>query len=67
VNQRWRIAYVHKHTKERTSGFDKEYGFYINRPFYFRSRLPMWRVAENVSNYLRLKRYVQGRKRQQTF
>jgi hypothetical protein len=37
---------------------DNEFGFYRNRPFYFRSRLPMKRVAELVSaRYIRLKRY----------
>jgi hypothetical protein len=27
----------------------------------------MWRVAENVSNYLRLRRFNNGRRRQQTW
>jgi hypothetical protein len=67
LNQRWRIVYVDKATKERSKGYDKEYGFYINRAFYFRSRMPMWRVADNVSNYLRLRRYVQSRRKYQTF
>jgi hypothetical protein len=66
-NQRWRVIYTDKASKERSKGFDREYGFYINRPFYFRSRLPMWRVAETVSNYLRLRRYNVSRKRQQTW
>jgi hypothetical protein len=67
LNQRWRVIYTDKATKERSSGFDREYGFYINRAFYFRSRLPMWRVAETVSNYLRLRRYTASRVRQQTW
>jgi hypothetical protein len=36
------------------------------RPFYVRSRMPMRRVVECVSNaYTRLKRYAKGRKAQQ--
>ena len=46
VNQRWKIVYVDQADKIRTKGFNKEFGFHINRPFYLRSRLPMKRVAE---------------------
>jgi hypothetical protein len=36
------------------------------RPFYMRSRLPMKRVIECVSNaYVRIKKYAKGRKAQQ--
>jgi hypothetical protein len=63
-NQRWRVVYVKNAKKERTSGFDKEYGFYIMRPFYFRSRLPMQRVMELVPWYARLRRYYTGRRNQ---
>jgi hypothetical protein len=59
--------YLDKSTKERTSGFDKEHGLYINRPFYFRSRLPMQRVIELVPWYARIRRYYQGRRNQQTW
>jgi hypothetical protein len=31
-------------------GFDSEFGFHRNRPFYFRSRLPMKRVAQAQGN-----------------
>jgi hypothetical protein len=51
-HQRWNIVYKDKAKKERTSGYDKEYGFHINRLFYFRSRLPMKRVAEAYSSYV---------------
>jgi hypothetical protein len=38
----------------------------MNRPFYFRSRMPMKRVIECVSNaYVRQKKYAKGRKAQQ--
>jgi hypothetical protein len=46
VNQRWKIVYLDQAAKTRTKGFNKEFGFHINRPFYIRSRLPMKRVAE---------------------
>jgi hypothetical protein len=43
----------------------KDFGFHINRPFYFRSRLPMKRVAECVgANNMVLRRYVKGRNAQ---
>jgi len=41
ANQRWKIVYVDKAEKIRTKGFNKEFGFHINRPFYIRSRMPM--------------------------
>jgi hypothetical protein len=38
----------------------------MNRPFYIRSRMPMKRVVECISNaYTRIKRYAKGRKAQQ--
>jgi hypothetical protein len=64
ANQRWRIAYADKHKKEKGKGYNRDYGFYITRPFYFRSRMPMQRVAEAVSSYVRLRRYTASRKRQ---
>jgi hypothetical protein len=66
-NQRWRLVYVDSAKKERSKGYDSEYGFYINRLMYFRSRMPMQRIAEAVSSYVRLRRYTASRKRQQTW
>jgi hypothetical protein len=66
-NQRWRVVYLDdkkNYKKFRTSGFDKEYGFYINRPFYFRSRLPFQRVIELVPWDVRIRRYYTGRRNQ---
>jgi hypothetical protein len=63
-SQRWRVVYVDSAAKERTKGYDSEYGFYINRLMYFRSRMPMQRIAEAVSSYVRLRRYTASRKRQ---
>jgi hypothetical protein len=68
-NQRWRIMYLDakNYQKERSSGFDKGYGFYINRPFFFRSRMPMRRIIELVPWYARLRKYHDSRRKQQTW
>jgi hypothetical protein len=66
-NARWRVVYTDNSKKERSSGYDREYGFYINRLFYFRSRLPFWRVVAAYSTYTQLKRYNASRKRYQTW
>jgi hypothetical protein len=68
-NMRWRVNYLdHKnYRKERGSGYDKTYGFHINRLFYFRSRLPMKRVAEAYSSYVQLKKWKRNRMRYQTW
>jgi len=58
ANQRWKIIYVDKAEKVRTKGFNKEFGFHINRPFYIRSRMPMQRVLEcHGANNVWLKRW----------
>jgi len=44
--QEWTVIYLDKSKDEDTKGFNEEYGFYINRPFYLRSRMPFHRVAE---------------------
>jgi hypothetical protein len=67
INQRWRIVYMDKAGKRPTKGRDTKFGFSINRPFYIRSRLPMKRVAELVGSNVVLRRWNNGRKRQQTF
>jgi hypothetical protein len=64
ANQRWRIIYADRQRKEQAKGMYKNYGFHINRPFYFRSRLPMRRVAEVHGSNVTLRRYAAGRKRQ---
>jgi hypothetical protein len=40
-----------------SKGFSKEYGFHINRPFYFVSRLPFKRVAEGNGSNITLRRW----------
>jgi hypothetical protein len=66
-NQRWTIVYIDRARKEATSGLNRNFGFEINKSFYFRSRLPMKRVAEVVGTDVRLRRYTTSRVRQQTF
>jgi hypothetical protein len=45
---------------------NEEFGFYINRPFYIRSRLPMRRLAEMHGNtYIYQYRWNNSRKAQQ--
>ena len=65
-NQRWRILYVDKKPKAMTKGLNRNFGFYINRPFYIRSKLPMRRVIEIVGGRnLVIKRLYRNRKAQQ--
>jgi hypothetical protein len=64
ANQRWRVIYKDDAAKDATKGMNKDFGFYINRPFYFRSRLPMRRIAEVVGSDVKLRRYHGSRVRQ---
>jgi len=66
--QKWRVEYVDKAEKEKTQGFNEEFGFHINRPFYIRSRLPMRRVAEcHGANNVWLKRWRKNTTAQQWY
>jgi hypothetical protein len=68
ANQRWKIIYVDKAEAIRTKGFNKEFGFHINRPFYIRSRMPMQRIAEcHGANNVWLKRWRKNTNAQQWF
>jgi hypothetical protein len=61
-NQQWNVLYLDKANKTRTDGFNEDFGWEINRPFYMVSRLPMRRVIEAVgANNMVIKRYVKGR------
>jgi hypothetical protein len=65
-NQRWRVVYTDKAKKIRTKGYNSRFGFHINRPFFIRSRMPMRRVIECISNaYIRTKRYYKNRRAQE--
>jgi hypothetical protein len=66
-NQKWKIVYVDQAEKEQTKGMH-EFGFHVNRPFYFRSRLPMKRVAEALgANNIVIKRWRKNSPTQQFF
>jgi hypothetical protein len=57
-DQKWKILYLDQAKPLRTKGFNKEFGFHINRPFYVRSRMPMQRVIEcHGANNVWLKRW----------
>jgi len=57
-HQKWRVLYLDQADKLRSKGFNKDFGFHINRPFYLRSRLPMKRIAEcHGANNVWLKRW----------
>jgi hypothetical protein len=44
---------------------NEEFGFYINRPFYFRSRMPMKRVMRcHGGGWIHLNRWVKNRQDQ---
>jgi hypothetical protein len=60
--------YVDKAKPVPSKGFDNEFGFHINRPFYMVSRLPMNRVSECVgANNVNLKRWRKNVKGQQWY
>jgi hypothetical protein len=62
------IIYLDKAEPIRTKGFNKEFGFHINRPFYIRSRMPMQRIAEcHGANNVWLKRWRRNVRAQQWY
>jgi hypothetical protein len=66
ANQRWRVVYLDQAKKVQTEGLNEDFGFYVNRPFYIVSRLPMHRVAESIgANNITLKRWRKNVKAQQ--
>jgi hypothetical protein len=48
VNQRWKIVYLDEADKEATKGLNKDFGLFVNKPFFIVSRMPMKRVIEVV-------------------
>jgi hypothetical protein len=67
-HQKWRVLYVDQAEKNRDKGFNKDFGFHINRPFYLRSRLPMKRIAEcHGANNVWLKRWRKNATAQQWY
>jgi hypothetical protein len=68
TDQKWKIMYVDQAKPYRTKGFNKEFGFHINRPFYVRSRMPMQRVIEcHGANNVWLKRWRKNTTAQQWY
>jgi len=68
ANQRWRVVYLDKADAIQSKGLNKDFGFHINRPFYFVSELPMNRVIEMHGNAnLWLKRWRNNVKAQQFY
>lgn len=64
LNQKWRVVYL-KDFKEQTKGFNKEFGLFINRPFFFVNMLPMERVLAAHGTNLVIKGYNRDDKSQQ--
>jgi len=49
-------------------GLNEDFGFYVNRPFYIVSRLPMKRVVQcHGATHVRLNRYKLNNKTQQYY
>jgi len=68
ANQKWKVIYVDKAKPVPTKGYNEDFGFHVNRPFYMVSRLPMSRIAECVgANNVTLKRWRKNAKGQQWF
>jgi len=68
VGQKWNVVYLDKAKPVPTKGFNKEFGWHINRPFYIVSRLPFKRVIESISaNNLVIKRWRKNVMGQQFF
>jgi len=66
ANQKWKIVYVDTVT-DQTKGLDKDFGLYVNKPFYIRSRLPSRRMVECIGNYVYQTRWKSGNTSQQWF
>jgi hypothetical protein len=56
--QQWQVIYVDKSKGPQTKGLNKEWGFYVNRPFYLQSKLPFGRMAECIgANNVTMRRW----------
>lgn len=68
LNQRWTILYTKGKKAAATSGKNDDFGFEINKSFYFVSRMAMRRVIQVDGGGVRLKRRVRkntGQSKQQ--
>jgi len=52
---KWTVLYVSDAKPEPTKGFNKEYGFHINRPFHIVSTLQTGRFVDVIGNKLVIK------------
>jgi len=67
-SQEWKVVYLDKSKEEKSDGFNEEYGFFGNRNFYIRSRMPMRRVMRcHGAGWIHLNRWVKNRKDQLFF
>jgi hypothetical protein len=67
-NQKWKVQYIDQVKKVQSKGLVGDFGFHANRPFYFRSRLPMQRVMEVIgANNITLRRWRKNTKAQQFY
>jgi hypothetical protein len=61
--QIWKVIYSKDVTYDKTGETDNQFGFKVNTPFLFRSRLPMQRVMECYgASYTSQKVYYKNRK-----
>ena len=69
ANQRWKVVYLDQSKDEQEKGFNKEFGFHINRPFYIRSRMMFHRVVDlnGQNTWAYLRRYVKGKTQMQWY
>jgi hypothetical protein len=63
------VVYLDKAAKTETKGLNEEFGFHINRPFYFVSELPFNRVLEMTggNQVSKLKRWRNNARNQQFY
>jgi hypothetical protein len=59
LNQKWKIVYADTVT-EQTKGLNKDFGFFVNKPFYIRSRLPSGRMANCQNGVVYQNRWKSG-------
>jgi hypothetical protein len=54
LNQKWKLVYLDDTDKEPVKGLNKQFGFFINRPFILISAMPMGRclTTTNASNLI---------------
>jgi hypothetical protein len=65
ANQRWKIIYLDEAKPVPKEGFNEDFGFYVNRPFYIVSRMPFKRIVQcHGATHVKLNKYIENRKDQ---